>query len=237
MNVTRSIVFDFDGTLAVGNGPVLAYARAVAPSAAPGFVARVEDELKALDTGRSGYRDGYHVVAELAERDGVSSGTMNKAYQASREVLGTPDAPVDAPAGLAELLDSLRQHAELHVATNAPRAGVEQVLDSWGVREYFAQTHFNVGKPAGLYPVIEDALRRGPVLAVGDIVEFDLQPAIDLGADTALVGASAATSKAPVTMRGASLAALRDELVRWAEQPPAHTSSSHTSHLKGFPDA
>lgn len=237
MNVTRSIVFDFDGTLAVGNGPVLAYARAVAPSAAPGFVDRVSDELKAFDTGRSAYRDGYHVVAELAERDGVSSGTMNQAYQASREVLGTPDAPVDAPAGLAELIDGLSRYAELHVATNAPRAGVEQVLESWGVRGYFAQVHVNVGKPAGLYPIIEDALRGGPVLAVGDIVEFDLQPAIDLGADTALVGASAATSKAPVTMRGASLTALRDELVRWAQQPPSQNSSSFTPHLKGFPDA
>lgn len=237
MNVARSIVFDFDGTLAVGNGPVLAYARAVAPSANPGFVDRVKDGLNAFDAGRSGYRDGYHVVAKLAARDGVSSGTMNQAYQASREMLGTSDAPVEAPAGLAELLNSLNRHAELHVATNAPRAGVEQVLKSWEVRGYFAQVHVNVGKPAGLYPIIENSLRGGPVLAVGDIVEFDLQPAIDLGADTALVGASAATSKAPVTMRGASLTTLHDELIHWAAQPPAPTSSPHTSHLKGFPDA
>lgn len=218
--MTRSVIFDFDGTLAIGHGPVLAYARAVAPSASKAFVPRVEKALRAFDAGRSAYRDGYHIVAELAAKDGVSSGTMKQAYQVSREILGTVHAPVDAPSGLASLLEALSQHALLHLATNAPAEGVEQVLDSWAVRDCFDQLHFNVGKPDGLYPILRHMLESGPVLAVGDIVEYDLQPALDLGADTALVGATAALSDAKVTMRGLTLDDLRGELVSWASQPP-----------------
>lgn len=226
MNVTRSIIFDFDGTLAVGHGPVMAYARAVAPHAGDAFAERVEDVLRALDAGQTDYRDGYHVVADLAAGDGVSSGTMNQAYQASRQVLGTHEAPVDAPAGLAALLGELSRRAALHVATNAPAAGVEQVLETWGVRQHFDHVHVSVGKPDGLFPIIERALAEGPVLAIGDIVAFDLQPALDLGADTALVGPAAAASKADVTMRGATLATLRDQLLAWANQPTDTTPSS-----------
>ncbi|WP_234948495.1 MULTISPECIES: HAD family hydrolase [Corynebacterium] len=220
-----SVIFDFDGTLAIGHGPVLAYANAVAPYAGEHYVARVEEALRTFDAGDSTYRDGYHVVGELAAQDGVSSGTMNQAYQASREILGTNAAPVNAPVGLADLLAELSQHAELHLATNAPGTGVEQVLDSWGVRPYFDHLHFSVGKPDGLYPILCQALERGRVLAVGDIVEFDLQPAIDLGADTALVGATAAGSDVAVTMRGQTLNDLRGELVSWATQPPTQEPS------------
>lgn len=218
--MTRSVIFDFDGTLAIGHGPVVAYAKQVAPSAGADFVQRVEEALRTFDAGRSTYRDGYHVVGELAAQDGVSSGTMNQAYQASREILGTAEAPVAAPEGLAGLLEALREHAELHLATNAPGVGVEQVLDSWGVRHLFDHLHFSVGKPDGLYPILREALQLGPVMAIGDIVEFDLQPAIDLGADTALVGATAAESDADVTLRGQTLNDLRGELVTWAAQPP-----------------
>lgn len=218
VNVTRAIIFDFDGTLAIGHGPVLAYAREVAPLAGDRFIERVEAALREFDAGRSDYRDGYHIVAELAARDGVSAGTMNQAYLASRAELGTAEAPVDAPVDLMDILAELGEHAVLHVATNAPALGVEQVLESWGVREYIDHLHVEVGKPDGLYPIITQALNDGPVLAVGDIVAYDLQPAIDLGADTALVGATSAHATAAVTMRGATLTDLRNALVRWACQ-------------------
>ena len=214
--MTCSIVFDFDGTLAIGHGPVLAYARAVAPLAKDNFVERVEDELRAYDAGEASYRDGYHVVAEVAAQDGVPSEAMNQAYQQSRTVLGTPEAPIDAPDGLIEILDALRGLATLHVATNAPAIGVEQILESWGARPYFDQLHTQVGKPDGLYPIVEQLLEQGPVLSVGDIYDFDLKPAHDLGADTVLVGATAQSSTVEVTMRGNTITDLRHDMLRWA---------------------
>lgn len=214
--MSPSIIFDFDGTLAVGDGPVLAYARYVAPAAAPDYLERVESALKDFATGASEYRDGYDVVGSLAIADGVSAQTMSAAYMNSRELLATSEAPVTTVADLRDFLGTLAGNARLHLATNAPGTGVDRALEQWGVRDLFTALHFNVGKPDGLVPILTEALRTGPVLAVGDIVAFDLAPAIELGADTVLVGATAHASTAPVTLRAASLNDLKNDITAWA---------------------
>lgn len=214
-----SIVFDFDGTLAVGHGPVRAYARIAAESAAEGYAERVEAELARYDAGESAYRDGYDIVGSLAADDGVAPEVLEAAYQRSRDALGTPLAPVETADGLDALLTGLGRHARLVLATNAPETGIDRVLRAWGVRDRFDELCFTVGKPAGLTALVARLLEDGPVLAIGDIAEFDLVPALALGADTALVGATAAGAQhaqLPVTMRGCSLAALRTEIETWA---------------------
>lgn len=214
--MTASIIFDFDGTLAVGNGPVLAYARQLAAVAPDGFLERVEAGLAEFEAGSSRFRDGYDVVGSLATADGVTAAELSGAYARSRELLGTEDAPVATMPGLDDFLAELGRHARLVLATNAPEVGVDRVLDSWGVRESFDALHFTVGKPAGLAAVVREALADGPVLAIGDIAEYDLAPAWSQGADTALVGATAADSHLSVTMRGRSLAELRTAIEAWA---------------------
>lgn len=218
-----SIVFDFDGTLALGHGPVLAYAHAVAEAAGTGFIDRVARALVHYDTGDSGYRDGYHVVGALAAADGVTPAALQAAYARSREALGTAQAPVATIPRLPEFLATLGRSARLVLATNAPAAGIEQVLESWGVSGRFDEVHVSVGKPDGLHRLITVLREAGPVLAIGDIAEFDLAPAWALGADTALVGATAASSPAPVTLRGPSLDALRTEIETWAATAASST--------------
>ncbi|HIY67052.1 MAG TPA: HAD family hydrolase [Candidatus Agrococcus pullicola] len=221
--MTRTIVFDFDGTLAIGHGPVLAFADCVAPLAGKDYLARVKTALDEYDAGRGNHRDGYHVVGALAAEDGVAAEALSDAYSRSRDVLGTADAPVQTIDNLGEFLAGLRRHARIVLATNAPAAGIERVLNAWGVRDRFDDVRVSVGKPAGLTPIIEQALESGPVLAIGDIVEYDLAPAIALGADTALVGATAATSPASVTMRGATLTDLRPDIEAWAATAESRT--------------
>lgn len=219
--MTSTIVFDFDGTLAVGNGPVLAYARAMAPHADGDFLARVEQTLCAFDAGRiAGYRDGYDIVATLGTQAGVPVRDQQAAYLASRELLGTTDATVNAAPGLADLLRALPASVRIVLATNAPDLGVERVLTTWGVREHFDELRFAVGKPDGLGPIIREHLERGPVLSVGDIVENDLAPAAARGADTALVGATTATASADVTMRATTFDLLAPQIAAWAGEPP-----------------
>lgn len=211
--VTPSIVFDFDGTLAVGHGPVLAYALCVEPEGGKDFLVRVERELRRFDDGQSPYRDGYDIVAKLAAELGVDDGAMSIAYSRSRELLGSEKAPVEHVRGIEDIFLQLKGHARLVLATNAPAAGVIELLRQWGIAEFFDQLHFVVGKPAGLLPIISELQKDGPVLAVGDIYEFDLAPAVQLGADTALVGATVSTSEAKVSMRGRSIADL--PLLSW----------------------
>lgn len=224
--MAASIIFDFDGTLAIGHGPVLAYADEAAAFAGADFRSRVDEALADFDSGDRTYRDGYDIVGSLAAADGVDEDTLSGAYRRSRVKLGTADAPVRTIEDLDGFLAALAPHAELILATNAPEQSIHQVLDSWGVRERFDAVHFNVGKPLGLVDIARHAYVRGPVLAIGDIVEFDLAPAWAMGADTALVGATAFDSAAPVTMRGSSLADLRDGILNWARAHSASVSST-----------
>lgn len=227
--MAASIIFDFDGTLAIGHGPVLAYADEAAAFAGTDFRSRVDAALADFDRGDRTYRDGYDVVGSLAAADGVDEDTLSGAYQRSRLKLGTAAAPVETIEDLAGFLAALAPHAELILATNAPEHGLHQVLDSWGVRERFDAVHVNVGKPLGLVDIARRARARGPVLAIGDIVEFDLAPAWAMGADTVLVGATAFDSAAPVTMRGSSLAEMRDGILSWAQSRSASDSSASSS--------
>lgn len=256
--MTSTIVFDFDGTVAVGNGPVLAYARAMARyvgaalpdrgialpdrgtvgpdrGTAPAdtdFLARVERTLEAFENGSTAsYRDGYDVVATLATDAGVSADDQQRAYRESRRILGTAEATVDAAPGLGELLTALPPATHVVLATNAPDLGIDRVLTSWGLRAHFDHLRFEVGKPVGLTPLIREHLVRGPVLSIGDIAKNDLVPAAALGAATALVGATASTSPAEVSMRATTLAQLTPQILAWAREveTPTCPSAAETS--------
>lgn len=215
--VNPTIVFDFDGTLALGNGPITAFAREIAERIGDdGFVSRGEAALDAYESGDGDHRDGYGAVTTVATAEGIPSEVLGAAYFASRALLGSAAAEVTPPAGLAAFLEQVGAHARLVLATNAPGDGVTAVLAAWGVAEAFDAMHFSVGKPDGLVPVIRDALAAGPVLSIGDIYEFDLAPAVALGGDTALVGATATRSVESTTMRGRTVAELYDQISDWA---------------------
>ncbi|MDN6400144.1 MAG: HAD family hydrolase, partial [Brachybacterium sp.] len=62
------------------------------------------------------------------------------------------------------------------------------------------------------------------VRAVGDIWEFDLAPAAELGADTALVGVREVPAARP-TLRGETLTDLYDPIRAWVNaQHPASSA-------------
>lgn len=184
-----AIIFDFDGTVALGHGPVEAYARAIpeeALDAPESFAKEVAAALTDIDNLTSPYRDGYHAVAEIGIAQGIEKDTLSRAYIRSRELLGTDEAEVTMPQNLPGLLEELAPHSWLVLATNAPATGVEAVLMDWGILQFFDQLSFNTGKPAGMAELIE-GIGSHRILAIGDIDENDLAPAAELGADTLLV--------------------------------------------------
>lgn len=214
--VTPTVIFDFDGTVALGTGPVVAFARSLAEHTTEPSV--VDDALQALaefESGMSDDRDGYGSVTRVATAQGMSTADVSAAYMGSRAHLGTELAPVDLPAGLDVFLERLSTVADVWLATNAPEQGVERVLKSGDVHRSFTRIHFNVGKPDGLIPLLAEALEQGPVLSVGDIYDFDLAPAVTAGADTALVGVTAAGDALTVTMRAPTLQDLYPRIEAW----------------------
>jgi FMN phosphatase YigB (HAD superfamily) len=191
----HTLLFDFDGTVALGSGPVLAYAtlaaEALPPADAGTFVATVAASLLDYPHGRvpgTGAIDGYDLVRIQAAAAGIEPASLGGAYLASREQLASPLAPVHAPEGFAEFLAAVRGEATLLVATNAPATRLDAALAALGLDGLFDAVYPSVGKPDGLVPIVDDWLARGDLLSIGDIWANDLAPARARGALTALVG-------------------------------------------------
>ena len=238
--VTATIVLDFDGTIALGAGPLEAFARAVATATGDAdFADRAIAAVSAFEHGEGDARDGYDVISRLAVQQGVTADALEEAYQSSRALLGSEHAAITPPSGLADFLKRIHGDARVVLATNAPGAGIRPVLEGWQVADLFDAMHFTVGKPAGLVPILRAAVAEGPVLSVGDIFEFDLAPAAELGAATALVGATAARSAAVVTMRGRTLTELYGAIEAWAAESAAstHATTSTTNTERHDPNA
>lgn len=236
--MTVTIVLDFDGTIALGAGPLEAFARAVASAASDtAFADRAIAAVAAFERGESEARDGYDVVSTLAAQQGVTADALEAAYQSSRALLGSEHAAIAPPRGLADFLTKIGADARVVLATNAPGAGIRPVLEGWHVADLFDAMHFTVGKPDGLVPIIRAAVAEGPVLSVGDIFEFDLAPAAQLGAATALVGATAERSPAAVTMRGRTIADLYGDIEAWAAVTASSTPTGTTLTERHDPHA
>ena len=187
----RVLVFDFDGTVSLGHGPIRSYARFIAgglPTAqAVEFLGRFEDGISAAPTTTGPAAppiDGYDLVRLLAEQYDVGSTARSAAYLASRHELATHAAPVTSPAGLADFLAEARPAAYLVLATNAPAIRLDEALAALGLTGAFDVVHTAVGKPAGFGPLLESLLTMLPVGAspahlasIGDVWENDLAPA------------------------------------------------------------
>ncbi|WP_238579753.1 HAD family hydrolase [Agreia bicolorata] len=193
----KTLLFDFDGTLSLGVGPVVAYARAAAQQLpvdeAHAFVETVVATLDEHPSGRApgtSAIDGYDLVRLMSADHGIRPETLGEAYLASRAHLGSPLAPVVAPDDLAEFLSEARQHANLVVATNAPDIRISEALEVLGLAGLFDAVYTSLGKPNGMAAVLDDWLPRGQVLSIGDVWINDLAPAHARGALTALVGST-----------------------------------------------
>lgn len=232
----RTLVFDFDGTVSLGDGPVLRYAHHVAETL-PGddartrFAAAVAAGLR--DIGRPhGAIDGYALVQGLAARHEVPERLLSAAFLASRAELGGPHAPVVAPAGLGCFLRGLEGRAIRVLVTNSPAVRIPEALAALGIAGAFDEVVTGAGKPAGMGAVL-DRLDPGPaagppaarLLSVGDLWVNDLEPAHARGFRTALVG-PAASADDRATYRAATVAGLYADIRAWLDGTPSPATSS-----------
>lgn len=207
------LIFDFDGTVALGDGPVLAYAASVAAAGRlpESFVTQVRRGL--VDPAAENAVDGYDLVRILALRAGADQTQLAFGYRASRGLLATTAAPIGTPAGLARLLDEV--DAERILLTNAPDVRLTEALDALGLAGRFDRVITDAAKPTGLETLLDELDPGRPVLSVGDIWRNDLAPVHERGHATALVGPSTDPDSQP-TYRAARLEDLLDDIARWA---------------------
>ena len=203
------LIFDFDGTVALGDGPVRAYARAVAEQAGlgPSFVDDVAAGLAATEGADAGSSEGageatgdaaidaYDLVRVLAVAAGATADALSRGYAASRAQLASDAAPITAPDGLAAFLADV--DAERILVTNAPGVRIPEALAALGLDQHFDQIVVSAGKPDGLAEMLDRLGEDAAVLAVGDIWRNDLAPAHERGHATALVGGYPDPSASP----------------------------------------
>lgn len=242
----RVIIFDFDGTITVGDGPVLAYAAQVATRLAPGLAnsfraavaAGLHGETSTTSTTTTSTSnvvtadavDDYDLVRQVALLHGADTTLLSAAYLASRELLATEKAPIAAPAlepargtrapdDLASWLRRLSTQAYLVLATNAPSTGLDRALAVLGVTDAFDEVRTSVGKPDGMHALVDEMLSRGPVLSVGDVWHNDLEPVWARGAATALL-TRAGAGDTRATYRADTLGGLAPSIAAWASAAP-----------------
>lgn len=225
-----TLLFDFDGTVSLGSGPVLAYARAasagLASAEADALLDALDRSLVAHPSGRvpeTEAVDGYDLVRIMATARGVSAQTLSAAYLASRSLLATEHAEITAPVGLAEFLHEVRDRANLVLATNSPEIRIPEALDALGLGGLFDRVYTSVNKPIDFAIVLEEWMPRGPLMSIGDVWANDLAPARDRGAATALIGSAAdAPREATPDLRADELHELYPALTAWLDSSPLH---------------
>nr|WP_201471293.1 haloacid dehalogenase-like hydrolase [Microbacterium hydrocarbonoxydans] len=213
------LLFDFDGTIALGDGPVLAYAAQVAAALGDrdGFVDGIRETLSAADGGAL---DGYDAVRRAATARGADSRLLSAAYLASRAELATAAAPISAPAGLADFLAAAAASAERVLVTNAPAIRIDEALEALGLTGLFDRIVTSARKPAGLVAFLAALPDDARVLSIGDIWHNDLAPAHARGHATALIGGFPDGEATP-TYRAADFATLIPQLDAWLRHEPA----------------
>src|SRR5699024_9384538 len=161
-----TVVFDFDGTVALGRGPLEAYATCLGELTDGEMLTACRTAVERFDAGETNYRDGYDAIQTTARGRGATDDQLSTAYLRSRQLLATDAAEIHPPAGLAEFMTELTTHASCILATNAPDLGIDRALTVLKLTESLTAVHCSVGKPAGLEPIIATALADGPALAV-----------------------------------------------------------------------
>ena len=228
-----ALILDFDGTLYVGDLPILAYARHVSAfldeDGQTAFIDGLRGFLEGKRTGRStvnleNAEDGFHAVELLAAAAGLTPHQVHLGYEASRADVARSAFALDVPDGLVDVLTELHEVALIRLVTNASPTGIAEVLDVLGLAAFIDDVVTEAGKPAGMPDIVCDTLRRvgsenacDRLLAVGDRWTTDLAEVHRIGGATAYIDRYGRADGQP-TWRATSLAELLPNISGWARR-------------------
>ncbi|WP_111765209.1 HAD family hydrolase [Nakamurella deserti] len=229
-----AILLDFDGTAYVGDLAVQAYARRVAELVDPTTATLIIGGMRSFLEGRvappgvpdvfATAEDGYEVVHAMSDGAGVPLDARRAAYAQSREDVVRSAFALDAQPGLTDWLDGLDESDQVWLVTNAPEAGIAEVLDAVGLTAAVDRIISGAGKPDGLRAIAADAVARTGdprrVLGIGDRWAADLAAVHEAGGRTAHIDRFDRRLGTP-TWRATELAPLLPALVRWSTDPEA----------------
>ncbi len=191
----RLLILDFDGTLCIGDGPVRAFARAVADAAGVPESEVLTPLGEFLNGGRGtefeGCADGYTAVAQWAMGRGLDRVRLTASFLRSRAEVDAGKVEVSVPDGV---VDRLRALDDWHrvLVTNSPTASTMTLTARLGLAPALDAIVGDAAKPAGLRAVLSpagelDASRWSRIVSIGDIWVNDLAPVHSVGGETGLI--------------------------------------------------
>ncbi|WP_345751082.1 HAD family hydrolase [Microbacterium rhizophilus] len=219
---SRTAIFDFDGTVCIGDGPALVYAQRIAE--AHPSLADLPDRLARWSAGEAlagfeGASDGYLAVQAAASAAGVGRDVTDAAFRYARARLAAEGLGVTTPPAFPGLASDLRAAGiAVVLVTNAPGDGLDRILSLLGIAASFDEVIADARKPGGLDGVLDllpHPVTHARVLSVGDIWVNDLAVPRDRGAATALIDPFGRGGGEP-DARGSSLDALAPWIRSWA---------------------
>ncbi|MFC4242722.1 HAD family hydrolase [Gryllotalpicola reticulitermitis] len=243
MTTSCVLLFDFDGTVSIGDEPVIAYARHLDEEAGSetGLITRIVSRFLQSD-GRvaqaldgvtdadplflgehviDGSIDGYAAAQRLATLVGMPPERIDAAYTASRADLADGLISTHAPEGFGSFLAAFPASAHRVLVSNSPANGLMEQIDKLGLARSFDEVVTDANKPAGLPAIAQRILGEHGVaadrlLSVGDIWVNDLAPVAALGAATALIDRMPVPADAHPTVRSPHIEDLYPWLLEWA---------------------
>lgn len=230
---TPTLVLDFDGTLCLGDDPVLLYAEEVARLLGEDDAATLHRSLDEFLAGRlrlPDVEDGYHAIWALTADAGLTREQLGRAYYASRERMEAGEGSVHAPGGVVEMLDDVRAAGVRTVlVTNAPATGAVGWLGQVGLADRLDDVVPDAGKPGRMAEhlttmLVDAGATEHPHLlaSVGDVWKNDVEPAERLGARGFHIDRFC-TDPGPATARATTFGELYPALRAWAVDPRTRT--------------
>ncbi|MFD7076361.1 HAD family hydrolase [Nocardioides sp. NPDC059952] len=225
------LVLDLDGTVCLGDTPVLLYAERVAA-----FTAAPEALLEATEAflGQrlpetapqtlTGAQDGYEAVKIMGLTAGASEEQLSAAYVSSRAAISEHPGDIRTPEGLVDLLGGIDAHRV--VLTNSPGgSGLDAILEHLGVRDVVDEVLADALKPTRMIQHLDALLGAAGaaaaperLMSVGDIWRNDLAPAVERGCVAAYVDAFD-RRQGPAHVRAGSFVDLYPAASDWSNDP------------------
>jgi FMN phosphatase YigB (HAD superfamily) len=230
-----ALMFGFDGTLYVGDLPILAYARRCTEHLAPDAATAMIDGIRFFLEGKTisdrhidlqGAEDGRQAVEILATALGLTADRIRLADQLARADMAASAFALDVPEGLSELLSEM-VGVHVVVVTNAQGGAVAGVLSALGLAEHVHEVVADAGKPDNMSNIVAATLSRigatgepHRLMVIGDRWSDDLADAARIGAVTGLIDRFGRDDGNP-TFRARDLTGLIPDIRQWAARQGA----------------
>ncbi|MGC8515388.1 MAG: HAD family hydrolase [Thermoplasmata archaeon] len=220
----KIVVFDFDGTVILGDQPYYRCAEIISKqihsSDAEAFLSRVNAAL--THTIPFPGEDGWNLLSNLS-REYISSDAFTSAFHETRKEMLENDGMTYMPDSVKLLLRRIKPYAVLALASNSPPPYVEPVVRKYSLDSYFSYVRPSAQKPAGFQHMVMQIIDHEKlhedcrVLSVGDHYINDILPAVESGWDGAFVNPFRLDPRKS-TVSAENIGALSDWIIDWVHK-------------------